>query len=63
VHEMLIDHYEWNLTHGGNGGHLVGFYSKMKEKIASEYLFPKGKFTLRSVEKRFCRLDYDPFPA
>ena len=57
--EMLTDHYWWNLNHGGNGGHMVCFYSKMKEKVASEYIFPKGKFTLRRVDGRFCRWDYD----
>ena len=60
--EKLTEHYSWCLKMG-NGGHVVGYYSEIPEKIQSEYIFPEGKFTLRSVEERFCRWDYDPFPA
>ena len=57
--EKLTEHYEWTLKMD-NGGHAVGFYSKIPEKVQSEYIFPKGRFTLRRVEGRFCRWDYDP---
>ena len=60
--EKLNGHYEWCLT-VGNGGHAVGYYSEISEKVRSEYVFTKGKFTLKSVEERFCRWDYDTFPA
>ncbi|MDP3698615.1 MAG: hypothetical protein Q8R47_03435 [Nanoarchaeota archaeon] len=57
--EMLTGNYEWNLNHG-NGGHLFGNYCKIKEKVASEYLFPEGKFTLKQMEERFFLWNYDP---
>ena len=60
--EKLAEHYEWTLKMG-NGGHAVGYYSKIPEKVQSEYLFPQGKFTLRKVEERFCWCDYDPLPS
>ena len=56
--EKLTGHYEWCLT-VGNGGHAVGYYSEISEKVRSEYVFTKGKFTLRRVDGRFCRWDYD----
>jgi len=58
--ETLTEHYHWTIERG-NGGHMTGFYSKIQEKVRSEYIFPEGKFTLRRVEGRFCRWDYDPF--
>lgn len=60
--EKLTEHYWW-CSRIGNGGHAAGYYSQIPEKIQSEYVFPKGKFTLRRVEGLFCRWDYDPFPA
>ena len=57
--EQLTEHYEWNLKME-NGGHCVGYYSEVPEKVQSEYFFPKGKFTLRRVHERFCKWDYDP---
>ena len=60
--EKLTEHY-WQCLKIGNGGHAVGYYSEIPERIHSEYIFPKGKFTLKSVEERFCRWDYDTFPA
>jgi len=56
--EKLTEHYVW--CHKlGNDGHAVGFYSEIPEKVQSEYIFPEGRFTLRRVEGRFCRWDYD----
>lgn len=60
--EKLTEHYHDNLKIG-NGGHAVGYYSEIPEKVQSKYIFPEGKFTLRGVEGRFCRWDYDPFQA
>ena len=57
--EKLTEHYAWCLKMD-NGGHAVGFYSEIPEKVQSEYIFPEGKFTLRRMEERFCRWDYDP---
>lgn len=57
--QQLTEHYLSNLKIG-NGGHVVGYYSKTSEKVQSEYVFPEGKFTLRKVEERFCLWNYDP---
>ena len=57
--EQLTENYEWSLRMG-NGGHIVGYYSEVPEKVQSEYIFPKGKFTLRRVYGRFCDWYYAP---
>ncbi len=57
--EQLTEHYEWNLKME-NGGHAVGYYSKIAEKIKSEYQFPKGKFVLKRKDERFFLWHYDP---
>ena len=60
--EKLTEHY-WQNFRLGNGGHLIGYYSEISEKVTSEYLFPKGKFTLKLMEKRFFLWNYDPLPG
>lgn len=57
--EKLAEHYDWCLRMG-NGAHAVGYYSEIPEKVQSEYLFPKGVFTLKRKEERFFRWNYDP---
>ena len=57
--EKLTEHYEWDLKMD-NGGHAVGYYSEVPEKVQSEYVFPKGKFVLKRKDERFFLWDYDP---
>ena len=60
--EKLTEHYLRNIRQG-NGGHMVAYHCDLNEKVASEYSYPSGKFTLKSVENRFFLWHYDPFRA
>ncbi|MEK6899976.1 MAG: hypothetical protein AABX05_02520, partial [Nanoarchaeota archaeon] len=55
--EQLTEHYFWTIEIG-NGGHLVGYYSELPERIPSEFLFPLGKFTLKIKNERFFLWSY-----
>jgi len=57
--EKLTEHYQQNLKLG-NGGHMVGYYSEIPEKVQSEYTFLHGKFILKQMEERFFLWHYDP---
>ena len=57
--EKLTEHYLWCIKIG-HGGHAVGYYSEISEKVQSQYLFPKGAFTLKRMEERFFLWYYSP---
>lgn len=57
--EKLTQHYEFTLT-VGNGGHRVGFFSDIKEKISGSYEFCEGKFKLKEKNGNFFWWDYNP---
>ena len=57
--EKLTSHYEATLKMG-NGGHVVVYpRDNLQEIIRPYYIFPKGKFTLKSRNDTFFRWDYD----
>ena len=59
--EQLIEHYETHCLPMDNGGHVVCFYNERPdENVRTQYEFPQGTFSIRSLSGRAINWNYDP---